>query len=53
MRKGGNSSKLGAARTLLRVIASVFAGKNVFTLVDNWYINGHFFILYWIWGFRI
>lgn len=39
MRKGGNSSKLDAARTLLRVIASVFAGKKVFTLVDSWYMK--------------
>lgn len=39
MRKGGNSSKLDAARTLLRVIASVFTGKKVFTLVDSWYMK--------------
>ncbi len=39
MRKGGNSSRLDAARTLLRVIASVSTGKKVFTLVDSWYMK--------------
>ena len=39
MRSDGNSSKLDAARTLLRVIASVFTGKKVFTLVDSWYMK--------------
>ena len=40
MRTGSNTSKLDAARTLLRVIAPVFSGeKNVFTLVDSWYMK--------------
>ena len=40
MRSGGNTSKLDAARTLLRVIAPVFTGKEqVFTLVDSWYMK--------------
>jgi hypothetical protein len=40
MRSGGNTSKLDAARNLLRVIAPVFSGKGeVFTLVDSWYMK--------------
>jgi len=40
MRTGSNGSKLDAARTLLRVIAPVFAGEQqVFTLVDSWYMK--------------
>ncbi len=40
MRTGSNTSKLDAARTLLRVIAPVFSeGKKVFTLVDSWYMK--------------
>ena len=41
MRADGNTSKLDAAKTLLRVIAPVFAQgeKKVFTLVDSWYMK--------------
>ncbi len=39
MRTDGNTGKLDAARTLLRVVARVFAGKKVFTLVDSWYMK--------------
>jgi hypothetical protein len=40
MRVDGNTSKLAAAKTLLRVIAPVFVGeKPVFTLVDSWYMK--------------
>lgn len=40
MRSDGNTSKLDATKTLLRVIAPVFSGcKRVFTLVDSWYMK--------------
>jgi hypothetical protein len=39
MRTDGNTGKLDAAKTLLRSVARVFAGKQVFTLVDNWYMK--------------
>lgn len=40
MRIGGNGGKLDAAKTLLRVIAPVFAGgKQVFILVESWYMK--------------
>lgn len=39
MREGGNSSKLDAVKTLLRVIAPVFAGQKVIVLVDSWYMK--------------
>jgi len=39
MRGGGNSSKLDAVKTLLRVIAPVFAGQKVIMLVDSWYMK--------------
>ncbi len=39
MRVSGNSSKLDAAKVLLRVIAPVFAGKQVITLVDSWFMK--------------
>lgn len=40
MRTDGNTGKLDAAKTLLRPVARVFAGKQVFTLVDSWYMSG-------------
>jgi hypothetical protein len=40
MRTSGNSTKLDAAKLLLRVIAPVFAGqKRVITLVDSWFMK--------------
>ncbi|MFA5923835.1 MAG: transposase [Methylococcaceae bacterium] len=39
MRTTGNSSKLDAAKVLLRVIAPIFAGKQVVTLVDSWFMK--------------
>jgi len=39
MRTDGNSSKLDAARALLRVIAPVFADQKVITLVDSWFMK--------------
>lgn len=39
MRTAGNSSKLDAAKVLLRVIAPVFAEKKVITLVDSWFMK--------------
>lgn len=39
MRTTGNSTKLDAAKTLLRVIAPVFAGQKVITLVDSWFMK--------------
>lgn len=45
MRSGGNTSKLQAAKTLLRVIAPVFAGqekKKTFCLVDSWFMKWPF-----------
>jgi len=40
MRTGSNGGKLDAASTLLKVIAPVFAEwKQVFTLVDSWYMK--------------
>jgi len=39
MRTDGNTGKLDAAKTLLRSVARVFAGKQVFTLVDSWYMK--------------
>jgi hypothetical protein len=39
MRGGGNSSKLDAVKTLLRVIAPVFAGREVIMLIDSWYMK--------------
>ncbi len=39
MRGGTNSSKLDAVKTLLRVIAPVFAGQEVILLVDSWYMK--------------
>jgi hypothetical protein len=45
MRLGGNTGKLQAAKTLLRVIAPVFAGqekKKTFCLVDSWFMKWPF-----------
>ena len=39
MRTNGNSSKLDAAKALLRVVAPVFAGQRVIALVDSWYMK--------------
>lgn len=39
MRVRGNSSKLDAAKTLLRVIAPVFAGERAVVLMDSWYMR--------------
>lgn len=40
MRAKGNTSKLDAARTLIRVIAPVFLGKTkTFVLMDSWYMR--------------
>ena len=40
MRVDGNTSKLDAAKTLIRVLLPVFASKNVFLLLDSWYMRG-------------
>ena len=39
MRTTGNSTKLDAAKVLLRVIAPVFADQKVITLVDSWFMK--------------
>lgn len=39
MRAKGNSSKLDAARLLLRMTAPVFVQKQVFVLMDSWYMR--------------
>jgi hypothetical protein len=39
MRVSGNTTKLDAAKALLRVIAPVFAKKRVITLVDSWFMK--------------
>ena len=39
MRAKGNTSKLDAAKTLIRVIAPVFNGHKIITLVDSWYMK--------------
>jgi hypothetical protein len=38
-RQGGNSGKLVAAKTLLRVIAPLFQGLHTFLLMDSWYMR--------------
>jgi len=38
-RQGGNSGKLVAARTLLRVLAPLFQGLQTFLLMDSWYMR--------------
>jgi hypothetical protein len=38
-RQGGNSGKLVAAKTLLRVIAPLFAGLQTILLMDSWYMR--------------
>ncbi|MHB8846629.1 MAG: IS701 family transposase [Nitrospirota bacterium] len=40
MRVEGNSSKLTAAKTLIRVIKPVFEGLSVRLLLDSWYMRG-------------
>lgn len=42
MRADGNTSKLDAAKTLIRVIAPVFSGKKTFVLMDSWYMKWPF-----------
>jgi len=39
MRTTGNSTKLDTAKVLLRVIAPVFAGQKVVTLVGSWFMK--------------
>jgi DDE superfamily endonuclease len=39
MQTTGNSTKLDTAKVLLRVIAPVFAGQKVITLVDSWFMK--------------
>lgn len=39
MRVDGNSSKLTAARVLLRVVTPVFDNKQVIVLLDSWYMR--------------
>lgn len=38
-RRGGNSGKLVAAQTLLRVIAPLFKGLEAYLLMDSWYMR--------------
>lgn len=38
-RQGGNSGKLVAAQTLLRVVAPLFQGLQTFLLMDSWYMR--------------
>lgn len=40
MRKAGNSSKLDAAKVMIRTIASSFTGEKVTLLTDSWYMRG-------------
>jgi hypothetical protein len=40
MRTEGNSSKLSAAKTLIRVIGPLFEGLSVRLLLDSWYMRG-------------
>lgn len=40
MRKAGNSSKLDAAKVMIRTIASGFTGEKVTLLTDSWYMRG-------------
>lgn len=39
MRVDGNTSKLDAAKILLRVITPIFCGKKTFILMDSWYMK--------------
>lgn len=39
MRVGGNTSKLDAARVLIRTILPVFSGQNTCLLLDSWYMR--------------
>lgn len=38
-RRGGNSGKLVAAKTLLRVVAPLFQGLQTYLLMDSWYMR--------------
>lgn len=38
----GNSTKLSAARTLIRAVSSLFGKRKVRVLVDSWYMRGVF-----------
>lgn len=38
----GNTTKLRAARTLIRAVSSLFANRKVRVLVDSWYMRGVF-----------
>lgn len=38
-RQGGNSGKLVAAKTLLRVVAPLFQGLQTYLLMDSWYMR--------------
>ena len=38
-RRGGNSGKLVAAQTLLRVVVPLFQGLQTFLLMDSWYMR--------------
>jgi hypothetical protein len=40
MRLDGNTSKLDAAKVLIRAILPVFAAKNTCLLIDSWYMRG-------------
>ena len=40
MRVNGNTSKLDAAKALIRAILPVFASENVCLLIDSWYMRG-------------
>lgn len=40
MRKAGNSSKLDAAKVMIRTIAPEFANEKVTLLTDSWYMRG-------------
>lgn len=53
MREKGNSSKLDAAQTLLRVIAPVFAGLDVRLLMDSWYMRGNLLAYALALGFQV
>jgi hypothetical protein len=40
MRVNGNTSKLDAAKTLIRAVQPVFVNENVCLLLDSWYMRG-------------
>jgi hypothetical protein len=53
MREVGNASKLDAAKTLLKVIAPVFAGLSVRLLMDSWYMRGNLLAYALLLGFNV